>query len=158
MRYILSIVMFAITAGFAVPAHAQTDNYPYSIMRPEPGTRQTQPVRKHVAPHRIVKRTEKRKTVRGSSNPVYPARLPAPEKFTPPESKAVINHPPTTPPSMYVPQTGQTLQNLPTISGAGKGGTESFQDRSLRCTHQAGVYGPSATGDRNSYIGGCINQ
>jgi len=28
----------------------------------------------------------------------------------------------------------------------------------VRCAHQAGVYGPAATGDRNSYIGSCINQ
>ena len=38
------------------------------------------------------------------------------------------------------------------------GGAETFQDRAARCSHQAGVYGPGSTGDRNSYVGGCINQ
>jgi len=44
------------------------------------------------------------------------------------------------------------------MAPSGPGGTETFQDRAARCAHQAGVYGPSATGDRNAYIGGCINQ
>ena len=36
-------------------------------------------------------------------------------------------------------------------------GSETYQDRAARCAHQAGVYGQAA-GDRNAYIGGCINQ
>jgi len=49
------------------------------------------------------------------------------------------------------------LPNLPTISGSGRGGAETFQDRAARCAHQAGVYGPAA-GDRNAYVGTCVNQ
>jgi hypothetical protein len=49
------------------------------------------------------------------------------------------------------------LPNLPTVPGAGPGGRETFQDRASRCAHQAGVYGQAA-GDRNSYMGTCINQ
>ena len=37
------------------------------------------------------------------------------------------------------------------------GGVETYQDRAARCAHQAGVYGQAA-GDRNAYIGSCINQ
>jgi hypothetical protein len=60
---------------------------------------------------------------------------------------------PVRPPPIVVPQTGRVLPNLP-----GASSTETFQDRALRCSHQAGVYGPSATGDRNAYVGGCIGQ
>jgi hypothetical protein len=28
----------------------------------------------------------------------------------------------------------------------------------VRCAHQAGVYGPNATGNPAGYIGSCINQ
>jgi hypothetical protein len=50
--------------------------------------------------------------------------------------------------------TGRTFQNLPTLSGSGPGGTETFQDRAARCAHQAGVYGQATTG---SYMGACVN-
>jgi len=61
------------------------------------------------------------------------------------------------PPPLYVPQTGQVLPNLPSVSGAGPGGRETSQDRAMRCVNQAGVYG-SMAGDRNTYVGSCINQ
>jgi hypothetical protein len=59
---------------------------------------------------------------------------------------------------MYVPQTGMVLPNLPTVGGAGPGGSETSQDRAIRCAHQAGVYGSAQTGDRNAYVGSCVNQ
>jgi hypothetical protein len=59
------------------------------------------------------------------------------------------------PPPLFVPQTGQTFQNLPTLSGSGPGGAETFQDRAARCVHQAGVSGQATTG---SEIGACLNQ
>ena len=59
---------------------------------------------------------------------------------------------------LYVPETGRTLPNLPSIWGAGPGGAETFQDRAARCAHQAGVYGSTATGNRNAYVGSCVNQ
>jgi hypothetical protein len=34
---------------------------------------------------------------------------------------------------------GGTFQNLPSLPGSGPGGAETFQDRAIRCTHQAGV-------------------
>jgi hypothetical protein len=43
------------------------------------------------------------------------------------------------------------------LPGAGPGGAETGQDRALRCGHQAGVYGEQA-GNREAYVGGCINQ
>lgn len=61
------------------------------------------------------------------------------------------------PESITVPETGVALPNLRTISPSGPGGRETYQDRAVRCTHQAGAYGANA-GDRGTYIGTCINQ
>jgi hypothetical protein len=140
-RLLLLVVLVLTFVVPALPIHAQTMDDPYSIMAPEPGT---QPPAKH-------------KTRRGSSNPVYPTPLPTPENFNPPPSRTVTPlRPATVPPPYVVPQTGQALPNL-LLYGSGPGGHETSQDRAVRCAHQAGVYG-SAAGDRNAYVGGCINQ
>jgi hypothetical protein len=103
------------------------------------------------------KSKKSRKARRGSSNPVYPIPLPKPQAPLPlPRQQAVTPHRPKAPPPLYVPQTGRLLPNLP-ATGSGPGGRETFQDRSARCVHQAGVYGQAA-GDRDSYIRSCINQ
>jgi len=71
-------------------------------------------------------------------------------------AQSQIVSPPNTavpPPSLFVPQTGQTLQ--PTLSGSGPGGAETFQDRAARCAHEAGVFGQATTGN---FIGSCVNQ
>ena len=129
----------------AVSAHAESDDDRYDIMRPEkPPAEKAPPVQKN-------------KVRRGSSVIVYPAPLPRPLHYNPQPPQSVITNPATVPPSLYVPQTGRTLQNLPTVAPSGPKGTETSQDRAIRCTHQAGVYG-SAAGDRNAYIGSCINQ
>ena len=123
------IVLIALTALVsAAPARAQSDDNRYNIMTPEPWL------------------PPKYKSPRGSTEHVV---IPRPAPALPP--------PATVPPPLYVPQTGQTLPNLPTVSGSGPGGRETSQDRAARCAHQAGVYGMAA-GDRNAYIGGCINQ
>jgi hypothetical protein len=59
------------------------------------------------------------------------------------------------PSSVYVPQTGRTFQNLPTLPGSGPGGAETFQDRAMRCSHQAGVYGQVGA-NRGTYMGSCL--
>src|SRR5262249_23409385 len=74
-----------------------------------------------------------------------------------PESTVVPMPNTQVPPDLYVPQTGRVVPNLPTVSGSGRGGAETFQDRASRCAHQAGVFGQSG-GDRGSYIGACVNQ
>lgn len=61
------------------------------------------------------------------------------------------------PESIIVPETGVALPNLRTVSPSGPGGRETYQDRAVRCAHQAGAYGANA-GDRGTYIGTCINQ
>jgi hypothetical protein len=61
------------------------------------------------------------------------------------------------PPPIVNPQTGVALPNMPAVSPSGPGGRETYQDRAVRCAHQAGAYGANA-GDRGTYIGTCINQ
>jgi hypothetical protein len=116
----------------AISAYAQSDDERYTIMKPE----KPEP---WLAP--------KYKSPRGTRQHVT-----IPQPSTVPQPRAVV------PPPLYVPQTGQVLPNLPAATGAGPGGRETSQDRAARCVHQAGVYGPAATGDRNPYIGSCINQ
>ncbi|MDP2411940.1 MAG: hypothetical protein Q8M26_16850 [Pseudolabrys sp.] len=74
-----------------------------------------------------------------------------------PRMPSLPQRPSAPPPPIAVPQTGAVLPNMPTISGSGPGGTETAQDRAVRCAHQAGAYGDAA-GDRNAYIGSCVTQ
>ncbi len=136
MRAYRLIALLALT--LALPARAQSDDERYNIMRPEPGTKAPAPVEPWLAP--------KYKSPRGT---VQHAVVPKPAHVPRPRS--------VTAPPLVVPQTGQVLPNLPTISPSGPHGTESYQDRAVRCAHQAGVYGAQA-GDRGAYIGTCINQ
>src|SRR4029079_13819440 len=110
----------------------------YSIMVPEKGARPSKP-----EPWLAPKYRSPRGTV---------------EKIVIPRSKTVPQPHAVTPPPLYVPETGRTLPNLPTVSGSGRGGAETSQDRAARCAHQAGVYGSTATGNRNAYVGSCVNQ
>jgi hypothetical protein len=158
-----------LVLAFAAPAaSAQSDDGTISIMRPEPGT--AAPVKKrHIEKRHSKKRRHREQETeappeklqparRGSSNPVYPAPLPAPQQPQPvPHYQVVAPPPPKLPPPMVVPETGRVLPNLPPAVGSGPGGKETFQDRAARCAHQAGVYGPAA-GNPSAYINSCINQ
>jgi len=132
--YVFVALAFVLSAA---PAHGQSGDERYSIMRPEKDAKPAAP-EPWLAP--------KYQSPRGTrEHVVIPRSVPAPPRQT------------TVPPPLYVPQTGQVLPNLPTVSGAGPGGAETYQDRAARCAHQAGVYG-AAAGDRNAYVGSCINQ
>lgn len=137
MRASLLLSVFVLAAAAAGPSFAQgSSSYDimgdnYSIMVPEKGTKPSKP-EPWLAP--------KYKSPRGTVKQV------------------VVQPNAVTPPPLYVPETGRTLPNLPTISGSGRGGAETFQDRAARCAHQAGVYGSTATGNRNAYVGGCVSQ
>jgi hypothetical protein len=130
VRQALLIGALMLTAAVsAAPAHAQSDDDRYTIMRPEPWL------------------PPKYKSPRGTQqHPVVPQPVPEPQPRTA-----------TVPPPLYVPQTGQVLPNLPAINGAGPRGAETSQDRAVRCAHQAGVYG-SAAGNPSAYVNSCINQ
>ena len=133
------LVLVGLTAIFTVPARAQSDimSDNYSIMVPERGYKPSQP-EPWLAP--------KYKSPRGTVKSVTIAKT---TTVSPPNTQV--------PPDLYVPQTGRTTPNLPTLSGSGRGGVETFQDRAMRCSHQAGVFGQAA-GDRGSYMGACLNQ
>jgi len=141
MRALSMTVPIAFTVFLAGPACAQNGysilGDDYSIMKPEKGARPAQP-EPWLAP--------KYKSPRGTVKHVV---IPRSKTIQPPNT--------TVPPPIVVPQTGQVIPNLPTVSGSGPRGAETYQDRASRCAHQAGVYG-QATGDRNAYIGSCINQ
>jgi len=150
-----------VLAACAAPACAADDSGTISIMRPEPHgpIKHTRTHRRMAHRHSIASKGfgVKENTRRGSSNPVYPAPLPGPQAPLPVPEMHVATPKSTQAPPLYVPQTGRTLPNLPSI-GNGPGGTETLQDKSVRCAHQAGAYGASATGNPGAYIGSCINQ
>ena len=136
MRVYVGATLNALTMIVsAAPAHAQSDDERYTIMRPEKPEPKSEP---WLAP--------KYKSPRGTrQHVVIPPPAPVPQTRN------------GLPPPLYVPQTGQSLPNLPSVSGLGPGGRETAQDRAARCAHQAVVYGQAA-GDRNAYVGSCINQ
>jgi hypothetical protein len=144
LRASLIVLLVVILAAPALSAELSDDSGTINIMRPEPG--KAPPAKQ-----------KPRKVRRGSSNPVYPTPLPGPQAPLPVPHQEVVTPRPQTPPPLYVPETGRTLPNLP-ATGSGPGGAETAQDRAARCAHQAGIYGPNATGNPNSYIGSCVNQ
>jgi len=144
MRKPSIITLIFVATALATPAPAQTGNIlsdNYGIMVPEKGSKQK------VSKQKVSKREQpepwlapKYKSPRGTQKHV---RVPKPTTVSTP-GLAV-------PSSVYVPQTGRTFQNLPT-PGAG---TETFQDRAIRCSHQAGVYGQVGA-NRGTYMGSCL--
>ncbi len=168
---ITSICLLAAALCAAVPAQAQWA-LDYNIMTPEvPAAKYRAPRHHRVTPPSVAqpapdqmaplkpqaKTNAPRRYPRGSSGLVTPTPLPPPLHYNPPPVQAIEPPQAKVPPSLYVPQTGLALPNMQT-PGNGAGGSETFQDRALRCSQQAGVYGPNMTGDRNAYIGSCINQ
>jgi hypothetical protein len=153
-------LILLLVSALAAPAAAIEPDASgnYNIMKPEPGSR---PAKHNRAPAREEETAPskgfgvKQDTRRGSSNPVYPAPLPGPQapaavpRIERPSRRATVP-----PPPLFVPETGRALPNLPAVGAA----PETSQDKSVRCAHQAGVYGPSATGNPAGYIGSCINQ
>ena len=137
LKPLMALLIF-LTAAMATTARAQHGNIlsdDYGIMVPEKGSKRPQP-EPWLAP--------KYKSPRGT---VEHKRIPKSKIVSPPRA--------TVPSSVYVPQTGRTFQNLPTLPGSGLGGTETFQDRAARCAHQAGVYG-QAGANRGAYMGSCL--
>ena len=137
------IMLIVLAAALATPALAQTGNIlgdDYQIMVPEKGSKRQ--VSKPEQPEPWL--APKYKSPRGTAQKV---RIPKSKIVRPPSA--------TDPGYVYVPQTGRTFQNLPSLPGSGPGGAETFQDRAIRCTHQAGVYGQVGA-NRGSYMGSCL--
>jgi hypothetical protein len=154
------IMLIVLSAALAIPATpAQTHNIlsdNYSIMVPEKGSKQKQKVfeqkvskqkvsKQKVSNQKVTKREQPRLT------PKYKSPTGTEQQVSIPRAKTVNPPRASGTGSVYVPQTGQTFQNLP----APGRGTETSQDRATRCTHQAGVYGQTG-GARGSYMGSCL--
>jgi hypothetical protein len=164
MRRLLDVLLlFALVLSApAVPAQTRSDDGTINIMRPEgtpPAKKRAEKKRREKTHHHAARRPKVRRAV-GSSNPVYPAPLPGPQKPLPVPNIPYATPPrrAATPPPLLVPETGRLLPNLPPTGGSGPGGKESFPERAARCHQQAGIYGPNATGNPSAYINSCINQ
>jgi hypothetical protein len=161
MREPSMIMLIVLSAALATPALAQPGNIlsdNYSIMVPEKGSKQKQKVSKQkvskqkVSKQKVSKqKVSKREQPEPWLAPKYKSPTGTVQQVRIPKSK--IGNPPsaTDPGYVYVPQTGRTFQNLPTPGR----GTETFQDRAMRCAHQAGVYGQTGSA-RSSYMGSCL--
>ncbi len=164
MRAVFILLLTVICAAPALAA-GREDNGTINIMAPEPGVATHRPAHRPRAHkprrHRLAKDPKgfgaKQDTRRGSSVIVRPTPLPPPTHYRPPASTVVPQPRSTVPSQLYVPQTGRTLPNLPSASGSGPHGAETFGERAARCAHQAGMYG-AAAGDRAAYINTCVNQ
>ena len=137
MRKPPAIMLIVLSTALATPVLAQPGNIlsdNYSIMVPEKGSKQ---------------KISKREQPEPWLAPKYKSPSGTAQQVRIPKSK-IVNPPSATDPGyVYVPQTGRTFQNLPTPGR----GTETFQDRAIRCHHQAGVYGQTGSG---SYMGSCL--
>jgi hypothetical protein len=133
---IAALALIALLAPALV--HAQSEDERYNIMRAEPGRRPETPTPWLPPTY---------KSPRGSKQHVTPLRRPR-------SPEVRVSEPP---PPIVVPQTGQVLPNIRTLSPSGPRGTETFQDKATRCVHQSGMYG-AAAGNPGAYVGGCVNQ
>jgi len=154
MRKASMIVLIMLSVALATPAPAQTsdilsDNY--SIMVPEKGSKQKVSKQK-VSKQKVSKqKVSKQEQPEPWLAPKYRSPRGTVEKVRIPKSKIVRPPSATDPGYVYVPQTGRTFQNLPSLPGSGPGGTQTSQDRAIRCMHQSGVYGQGG-----SYMGSCF--
>lgn len=147
MREPSMMMVIVLSAALATPATAaQTRNIlgdNYSIMVPEKGSKPKQKVSNQ--------KVSKREQPKPRFAPKYKSPSGTEQQVNIPRAKTVNPPRASGSGSVYVPQTGQTFQNLPTPGR----GTETSQDRATRCTHQAGVYGQTG-GARGSYMGSCL--
>jgi hypothetical protein len=127
------IMLICLSAALATPSLAQTSNIldkDYQIMVPEKGYKPAPP-EPWLAP-------------KYRPGTIETVRIPKPKTVHPARS--------LDPGYVYVPQTGRTFQNLPTLPGSGPGGAQTSQDRRMNCMHQAGVNGQVG----GSYMGSCF--
>lgn len=173
MRQAVSLCRLAMTAigcalatAFVNAAYARDlemggdNDYPYSIMAPEPGaathhrmaprrSRHLGTRQRRVAP--IAGQNERRSfsSARGSSGSVLPTPLPRTPLIAPEGGGTLTTHAfPQQQGPTVVPGLANPVPNLPH-------GPETFQDRASRCAFQSGLAGVPGTLN-NQYIGGCV--
>src|SRR5262245_40279271 len=109
------IMLIVLSVALVTPAPAQTGNIlsdNYSIMVPEKGSKQK-------ASKQKVSKTEQPEPWLA---PKYKSPRGTVEKVRIPKSKIVSPPSAIDPGYVYVPQTGRTFQNLPSLPGSGAGG------------------------------------
>jgi len=167
MKFRLSLLGgLAFAIGLAAVAHARDfemsgDNeYPNSIMAPEPGTvthhRAAAP--KHLqAPHGRARELAKKPSLehrfatRGWGGLVLPAPLPRTTLIPPEGSGALTIHPVPEQSGPTIVPGAQGLGALPNLSH----GPETFQDRASRCSFQLGLNNVPG-GASSQYMGACV--
>jgi hypothetical protein len=165
-RLMILVVPLLVAAGWSVPAAAQNrDDFPFSIMAPEPGER---PARRPKAapkraapapkaePSRQAQKPVPRPVRRGSSSasaiPVY--RSPVTPLGTAPQVGTVqpLGHPGS--PSVVVP--GIQSNTGPAMTPPRPPG-QSQQDRAINCVH-SGTASDVGTGQIGSFTQNCVNR
>ncbi|RDV05446.1 hypothetical protein [Undibacter mobilis] len=137
-RRVVTVLLIAMAMpNLALPARAQSLDDPYNIIAPEPGRRPQPKPEPWLPPKYETPRSER-------LNRAPPPELPAAPRVD-------------VPPAIMVPETGRVLPNMRTLSPSGPNGTETGQDRAMRCAHQLGAYGADA-GNPAAYLGSCVNQ
>jgi hypothetical protein len=167
MRFRLSLLgglAFAIALGAVAQARdfemGGDNEYPNSIMAPEPGTvthhRAAAPKRSQV-PHGRVQELAKqpvlkhRFATRGSAGSVLPAPLPRTTLIPPEGSGALVTHPVPEQSGPTIVPGAQGLGALPNLPH----GPETFQDRASRCSFQQGLNNVPG-GASSQYMGACV--
>jgi hypothetical protein len=136
----LAFVSSAVARDFEMGGD---DQYPYSIMAPEPGVIAH---RRSVVPHSLHHRFY---TGRGSSGSVLPTPLPR-TPLMPAEGSGTV-----TLPAVSQEQAPTILHGLARPIPNLPHGTETFQDRASRCAFQSGLYNVPGT-LRTQYTGSCV--
>jgi hypothetical protein len=141
----MTLASILVAVGSAHALEPGDDQYPNSIIAPEPGA--------HRSPHAVkplAKSSMQRHVAvaHGSSGSVLPTPMPRTQAI-PPEtgSAATVNVPPREQGPTILPGRNP-IPNLPH-------GPETFQDSASRCAHQQGLYGVPATAS-NQYMSACI--
>jgi hypothetical protein len=155
VRYVAIAAVLLTCVG---PAGARDRGYPYSIMNPEPDTREATRAARPLGSTLREPRARVRLSHRGSrsarrgSGYVPNLTLPKTQAIPP-----VATSPPPSPLTQpqgptFVPGVGAVPNLPPAVAGR----RETFQDRAARCHHQMGVYGVP-TGQTSAYMGACAN-
>jgi hypothetical protein len=155
VRYLAIAAVLLTCIGSAA---ARDRGYPYSIMNPEPGSRESRAARPQAGtlrePRARVKLSHRgARSARRGSGYVPSLTLPKTQAIPPVATSA----PPTPLSQPHRPETVVPgIGVVPNLPPAVPGRRETFQDRAARCHHQMGVYGVP-TGQTTAYMGACAN-
>ena len=161
---IIALLLMAVVPGPAAWAQSR-DEFPFSIMQPEPGSRRAPPPRKQAAPPPPAQARPARPTPKTASRPI---RRGSSGISSLPTYRSVVTPLGTAPsfgtaPSMANPASPSTT--VPGISAAGGGPAltpprpagQSFQDRASNCIASGTAQGVGA-GQIGNFTANCVNR